>query len=199
MSTLALTSNTLAVTPAAGAIEYNGQYYGTDSNSSRAQFERLVLSTAQNTTSGTNIDFTSIPAWVKKITILLNGVSTNGTSNLLIQLGTSSGIENTGYTGSSSRVGGSTVSTSASSTAGATIVNSLLAADAQVGTVQITNINSNNWIVTCIIGNTNSGNTQTNFCGVIKSTASTLTQVRLTTVNGTDTFDAGSVNILYEG
>jgi hypothetical protein len=158
----------------------------------------LVSATSQATTSGTFKDFTSIPSWVKRITIVLNGVSTSGTSNLLVQLGDAGGIENTGYTGSNSRAGTSTTAGVNTSTAGATIVNSVAAADAQAGIVTITNISSNNWIINSIIGNLASGNQQLNWCGVAKSTSDTLTQVRITTVNGTDTFDAGSVNILYE-
>ena len=57
----------------------------------------LVSGTAVASTSGTSIDFTSIPSWVKRITLMLAGVSTNGTSDPLIQLGDSGGIENTGY------------------------------------------------------------------------------------------------------
>jgi hypothetical protein len=32
-----------------------------------------------------------------------------------------------------------------------------------------------------------------------KTLAGTLDRIRITTVNGTDTFDAGQINILYEG
>jgi hypothetical protein len=57
----------------------------------------ITSGTAVASTSGTSIDFTSIPSWVKRITVMLNGVSTSGTSIPLIQLGDSGGIENTGY------------------------------------------------------------------------------------------------------
>ena len=178
------------------AITLNGSA-GVTTNSG-AVYNGLQQGTAVASTSGTNIDFTSIPSWVKRITIMLNGVSTSGTSNLLVQLGDAGGIENTGYTGSAGRTGTSAVAGVASSTAGATITNGTAATDSQAGTVYITNVNSNNWIITCIIGNLAAGNPQLNFCGVAKSTSDTLTQVRITTVNGTDTFDAGSINILYE-
>lgn len=56
-----------------------------------------TLGTAVATTSGTAIDFTGIPSWAKKITVMLNGVSTNGSSNLIVQIGDSGGIEATGY------------------------------------------------------------------------------------------------------
>ena len=104
MSILVLTSDTLIGTPATGNLEYNGQFYGTDSNASRAQMQRITQGTAVASTSGTSIDFTGLPAWVKRITVNFSGVSTNGTSIPLLQLGDSGGIENTGYLGSGSSV-----------------------------------------------------------------------------------------------
>lgn len=38
----------------------------------------LVAATAVASTSGTSIDFTGIPAWVRRVTVMFNGVSTNG-------------------------------------------------------------------------------------------------------------------------
>ena len=99
MSILVLTSDTLIGTPATGNLEYNGQFYGTDSNASRAQLQRIVLSTAVASTSGTSIDFTGLPAWVEKITVMFQGVSTNSTALWLLQLGTSSGVTTSGYLG----------------------------------------------------------------------------------------------------
>jgi hypothetical protein len=89
MSILVLTSDTLIGTPATGNLEYNGQFFGTDSNASRAQIQRIASGTAVNSTSGTSIDFTSLPAWIKRITVMLVGVSTNGTSDPILRLGTS--------------------------------------------------------------------------------------------------------------
>ena len=64
----------------------------------------ITSGTSQASTSGTSIDFTGIPSWVKRITVMFNGVSTNGTSNPLIQIGDSSGVAITGYSASSARV-----------------------------------------------------------------------------------------------
>jgi len=61
----------------------------------------LTLGTAVNTTSGTSIDLTSIPSWVKRITVMLNGVSTNGASIPQIQLGAGS-VDTTGYNATAS-------------------------------------------------------------------------------------------------
>jgi len=153
----------------------------------------LTLATAQSTTSGTSIDFTGIPSWVKRITVMLNGVSTSGTSNVLFQLGDSGGFESTGYN-STSLSAATTVLTS-NSTAGFLLFANV-ATDARSGVLLLTQISGNTWIAS----GTFKVSTVTNcFVAGDKTLSDALTQIRLTTVNGTDTFDAGSVNIMYEG
>ena len=198
MSILALTSNTLAGSPGAGQIEYNGQFYATDSNSSRGQLERLVQSTAQASTSGTSITFTGIPAWAKRITVMFNGVSTSGTSNILIQIGSGS-VTTTGYASGAGAVSNLTANTTigVQSTAGF-IIYASNAADVLYGSSVISNVTSNSWVSFTNI-NTNTGQSVsiTGAGGIALSGA--LDRVVITTVNGTDTFDAGSINIMYEG
>ena len=145
--------------------------------------------------SGTSIDFTSIPSWVKRITILFNGVSTNGTSNPLIRIGTSSGIESTGYTsgGTFAPAGGTNYFTS--STVGYVIPAANAGAN-NSGIIQICNITSNTWIYS--LSGCNTGESGSSIAGGNKALGGTLDRVRITTVNGTDTFDAGSINILWE-
>lgn len=150
----------------------------------------LVSGTAVASTSGTSIDFTGIPSWVKRITVMLNQVSGSGTSNFMVQLGDSGGIENTGYTGAVNRE----VNVLGFS-AGFILMFSTTAAVTNTIQVIISNINSNNWI--CSFISTRSDNYVSYGVGV-KSLSDVLTQLRITTVNGTDTFDAGSINILYE-
>jgi len=194
MSILALTSNTLIGTPAAGNLEYNGQFFGTDSNASRAQLQRIVRATAVAATSGTSIDFTDIPAWAERITVMYSGLSTSGTSSLLIQIGPTSAVETTGYL-STAITSAAAGNAAVSSTAGFAIFQDSAAYTSQ-GIATIVNINSNIWVFsqTGRITSTNA-----TFGSGDKTVASTLSRVRLTTVNGTDTFDAGSVNIIYEG
>jgi hypothetical protein len=191
MSILALTSNTLIGTAAAGNIEYDGQFFATDSAASRAQLQRIVRATAVASTSGTSIDFTGIPAWAERITVMFSGVSTNGTSNLLVQIGDSGGIENTGYL-SSNCVQTGTVT---SSTAGLVFGGSS-AASVVSGSMTISALGSNSWVSS---HTAKISTAATCYGGGDKTLSDTLTQVRVTTVNGTDTFDAGSVNIIYEG
>jgi hypothetical protein len=155
----------------------------------------LTSGTAIASTSGTALDFTGIPSWVKRITVMLNGVSTNGSSLIVLRLGDSGGAETSGYTGSTSTVtSGGTSSTAWSS--GATPRNAIDAADTQNGAMTISLIGSNTWAITSVTNQT--GNASTSFGAGVKTLSDTLTQVRITTVNGTDTFDAGSINILYE-
>jgi hypothetical protein len=195
MSILALASNTLVGTPGAGQIEYNGQFFGTDSNASRAQMQRLVLSTAVATTSGTSIDFTGIPAWVERITVMFKNVSTNGSSNKQIQLGAGS-VTTTGYQSSSSLIFGSNSCTVASVTTGF-LLRSDVAADELSGHYVFTSFGGNSWVGSSIVADQSSTRVWQG-AGRI-DLGGTLDRVRITTVNGTDAFDVGSINILYEG
>jgi hypothetical protein len=153
----------------------------------------FVRGTSVASTSGTSIDFTSIPSWVKRITLLMNQVSTNGSSIFRVQLGTSSGVTTSGYYGNVVDAGGSVRATYTDGFSLALYGNASYTFN---GTLFIHNISSNVWMIMGTIGpSTNdAGGT---VCGGI-SLAATLDRVRLTTVNGTDTFDNGSVNILYE-
>ena len=150
--------------------------------------------TAQNSTSGTNIDFTGIPAGTKRITVMFNGVSTNGVSDFGIQLGASGGIQATGYLGG---VGNTGTGYSATTTY-ARLVVSGAAATTSFGTVTIALINAstNTWGLSGVLGAT--GYAYSEVSGFSVSLSGALTTVRIMTGNGTDTFDAGSINILYE-
>jgi hypothetical protein len=139
-------------------------------------------------------DFTGIPSWAKRITVMLSGVSVNGTNNILIQIGDAGGIENTGYTSISTNIagGGNTVINNATGF----VIYSTLDAYTQSTAVTLTKVDGNLWleshsgartdVVTTIAGGGN------------KTLSDTLTQVRVTTT-GANNFDAGTINILYEG
>jgi len=196
MSILVLTSDTLSSPAAAGQIEYNGQFYGTDSAASRAQLQRITQSTAVASTSGTSIDFTGLPAWVKKITVMLNTVSLSAASSILVQLGTGATptYATTGYVGGGARFGASSVS-SATFTTGFGLFNSTAAASVN-GNITIMNLSGNIWTASGVCGE-NSGEFVCMTGGSV-TLGAVLTAVRVTS-NGADTFDLGSINILYEG
>ena len=164
---------------------------------SGSQVEPLVLGTAQASTSGTSIDFTSIPSWVKRVTINFASVSTNGTSPIVVRLGTSGGIVSTGYLGAS-QSSGATVATQNWTTGFGTRATTNAAADVYSGIWLITllDLATNTWCSSHVMGLSN----QAVMCygGGSVALPGTLDRVRITTSNGTDAFDAGSVNILYE-
>ena len=157
---------------------------------------RIVQGTAQNSTSGTSIDFTSIPSWVKRVTVMMNGVSTNGTSNLLLQLGSGS-ITTSGYLSGSSYTQGGSVGSS-TSTAGFIIYNDS-AVTSTYGQACIATSGSNAWTNSGVMFKATAGTNYVLFSSGGITLSGTLDRLRITTVNGTDTFDAGSINILYEG
>jgi hypothetical protein len=184
-------SNTLVLPTGNGsadqALVTNGS--GTLSFADRG---RMVLETAQATTSGTSKDFTSIPSWVKRITVMLQGVSGNGASHNLLQLGTSSGVTTSGYVCSYGYFGAPF-----STTAGFGVYAGA-AGEVVHGNAIITNLTGNTWVFSYSGGVSGTSTLGAGGGGSI-ALGATLDRVRLTHVNGTDTFDAGSINILYEG
>lgn len=155
----------------------------------------IVAGTAVASTSGTSIDFTSIPSWVKRITVMFNGVSTNGTSNKLIQLGSGS-FTVTGYIGATGYVTTGTSPTSV--TTGFGLVSGGLAAEINSGLIVLTNITGNDWVCSGTTSSNNGNQPGMIYTNGQITVSGTLDRVRITTTNGTDTFDAGSINILYE-
>jgi hypothetical protein len=154
----------------------------------------MTLGTAQASTSGTAIDFTGIPSWAKKIIVVVDGVSTTGVSVPIIQLGDADGIETSGYVAGASDFAGY-----AAQTAGIPLSRDARAADLLSGSILITILStaSNTWLAS---GNINAdGASAVMSCAGKKSTSATLDRIRITTVGGSSTFDAGSINIMYEG
>lgn len=152
----------------------------------------IQLQTAVATTSGTSIDFTGIPSGVKRVTMMFNGVSTSGGSVVLIQLGTSSGIDAAGYTATGAAIIGSTGTVDSS--IGFPFGNSNDAAGAMHRNAVLTHMGGNVWEihggmrqVTLRVGLSVGGKTLSNI----------LDRVRLTSTTP-DTFDAGSVSISWE-
>lgn len=148
--------------------------------------------TAITTTSGTAHDFTGLPSSVKKITVTIQGVSTNGTSPVGVQIGASGGIENTGYAGSVYDFASwaSLSSGFFDATSGSTVI--------REGTFELTLVDSstNTWACTYMIVFSHSAGGRIG--AGTKSLSATLDRVRLTTSGGSNTFDAGKVNIVYQ-
>ena len=159
---------------------------------SGAVYNGIQGGTAVASTSGTSIDFTSIPSWVKRITVMFNGVSTNGTSNVQVQIGSGS-ITSSGYLSTSSNISVGSGQTTNSTTG--FLINSASTSDIRSGNMILTSLGSNLWICSSTL---KASTTYTVWGSGDVTLGGTLDRVRITTVNGTDTFDAGSINILYE-
>lgn len=168
---------------------------GAVSQAKRSQ--QLTLGTIQNSTSGTSIDFTSIPSWVKRVRVMLSGVSLSGTALIRFRLGTSGGVVSSGYLGAGTVTGSS--SATANQTAGFDIYhNAPAAAFIYHGAIDFSLLDQTNnvWSAHGVFGQSSAVFTHIT-AGSLTLTGA-LTTVRITTSNGTDTFDAGSINILYE-
>jgi hypothetical protein len=192
-------SNTLVLPTGAGSayqVMRNGATAG-----SLEFTDKIVSGTAVASTSGTSIDFTGIPSWVKRVTVMFDGVSTNGTSPPQIQVGDSGGIETSGYLSSNFIIlnGASPVGAAFTAGFGIGVSTGQWASTVTVQgsiTFSLLNAATNTWVASGSIGRNDTNSVY--ITSGSKSLSGTLTQLRITTVNGTDTFDAGSINILME-
>jgi hypothetical protein len=150
----------------------------------------VITSGTNVNAGGTVVDFTSIPSWVKRITMILNGVSTNGNDDIMVQLGVNSPTTS-GYLGAAWNSGGTTVNLSTgfrdSCFDGAAVRRGMFVIDL---------IGSNTWACNAILGR--SDTTAMNIISGTIALSGTMNIIRLTTQNGSQAFDAGTVNILYE-
>jgi hypothetical protein len=159
-----------------------------------------VQGTSVASTSGTSITFTGIPSWAKRITFMLNGVSISGnTTQIQIQLGTSGGFVTSGYVSNGAYVQASSTVSGVSLFSTGFYVGQLSAVTDTFGAaLTISSFGSNTWACAGTATRTGAFPAALFLASNPIALGGTLTQIRLTTVNGTDTFDAGSVNILYE-
>lgn len=158
--------------------------------------QKLTLGTSVGSTSGTSIDFTSIPSWVKRVTVMFSNVSANGSSVPIVQLGTSGGVVTSGYV-SASGFGGSAGQFTTATNGFALLASATsTAANFFSGSIVITNLASGTWVEQCGFYASASG-IQCNGGGSV-NIGGTLDRLRITTAGGTDVFDLGAINILYE-
>lgn len=153
--------------------------------------------TKVNTTSGTAIDITGIPAGVKQIVVAVRGVSSSGSSALILQIGDSGGVETTGYSSAAADMTDGAVA-AVNRTNGFSLEDGGDAADVRHGRLVLTLEDpvANVWSYSSLIGLSN--NDIMNIGAGSKALSATLDRLRLTTDGGTETFDAGEINIVYE-
>ena len=159
-------------------------------NLAGTQYYSLMFLATSKSATGTSVDFAGIPSGVKRMTVILNDVSSSGSSIFLIRLGPSGSYATTGYVGSTGSSGGNS-----SVTTGFGLNRSVSGSDTTSGNLIIVNPTGNTWIAS---GTFSRGGGMSTGAGSV-TLSSVLSQIRLTTVNGTDTFDAGSINVLFEG
>jgi len=175
------------------AVTINGSA-GVTTNSG-AVYDSLQRATAKTAVTDftTSADFTSIPTWVRRITVMFDGVSLSGTDDFLIQIGDSGGLEITGYLSATS-VGGATTIATSNSTSGFLFIGGA-ATRLFGGAIVLTNLSGNIWV--CNGGIADSSSARTIFAFGSKTLSAQLDRVSVTRT-GTNTFDAGTINILYE-
>jgi hypothetical protein len=187
---------------ASGQIGIGGANYGTSgqvltSNGSGASpswttVTALTAGTAVSAT-GTAVDFTGIPSSAKRITVMIDAVSTDATATLAVQLGDSGGIETSGYTGGLAWTGPNTGSSGSASTFPLAVG---AASDTVSGHAVITKVSGNTWVLSSTVARDNDD--LVFISGGSKGLSATLDRIRITTTGGSASFDAGTVNILYE-
>ena len=197
VATVASTGTTLAGTTALTTLTVSGTttLTGATSITSYSPTASLITrGTALTTTSGTTAGFTGIPSWVKRISVIFNGVGTSGSSLGLIQIGSGS------YTTSGYSSMGASNATTTSSTQGFLLSYDWASTYRRYGIATLDLITGNTWVLSWQGGDNNSGGGGTRLYTGAGSLAlsGALDRIQVTTVNGTDTFTAGTVNIQYE-
>lgn len=156
---------------------------------------QIQLGTLTNTSGGiTSVDFTGIPSWAKRVNVILNGVSTNGTSVVQVQIGSGS-VQTTGYSSQASWAGPANSTLTIASTTGFHLASGA-AVSTRVGIMTIQLAGGNNWIAAHSYGDP--GGQVAGSGGGTVTLSGALDRVRITTFNGTDLLDAGNVNISWE-
>lgn len=146
----------------------------------------------QSTASGTEKDFTGIPAWVTEMVVAFSLASLNGTDSFLIQLGDSGGFETTGYDTTTSSSQSTLISTAGGTVSGFTVPVANPANAVRSFATLIRPFGDNEWVYQ---GSFALG-AQYSWSSGVKTLSDVLTQVRITR-SGSNTFDLGRVAVGY--
>jgi hypothetical protein len=148
--------------------------------------------------SGTAVDFNSIPSWAKKLTVVINGISTGGTSPIVILLGKSTGLQTTGYVGSvfNDVTSGPPLASQYPGNTGFPLVYTWDTYGYLTGMIDLINIKDGFWVASGQFGRAD-GAAFHRTAGAVDLNG-VLDRIRVTVANGTDTFDFGQVNLLFQ-
>jgi hypothetical protein len=160
----------------------------------------LQYTNSAETTSGTAVEIaSSMPANLKRVTIHLEGVSTDTNNSVLcLQLGDSGGLDTSGYSGAGVAIAGMSAAVNTTgNTVGFNLTDSVAfdAGTAVTGKIVLDRVGANRWAVSGWLSG--AGFLSFNCCGV-KTLSAALDRLSLTTVAGTAAFDAGDVYVSAE-
>jgi hypothetical protein len=173
------------------SVTFNGsEGFTTNSGAVYDGLQRLTSQTA----TGVEVTFTGIPSWAKRITIMSSNVSTNGTTGIEIQVGDITGFGSTIYYSSSGTITGTNAVNTQSQTSVINFIPINSASDVVNSVVQLFNITGNQWV----ISNLSTSNQIRARIGSGKVVLNNRLDRILVTINGTEQFDAGSINVMYE-
>lgn len=159
----------------------------------------IVSGTAQTApfaAPNTSANFTGIPSWAKRITVIFRNVSLSATASLLVQAGVNGTATTTGYSSITTFVVGGTSSGQLTSTSGF-VIQSGDPNYQMFGHLVFTNVSGNTWVVSGVQGNVTGTAFSVTSSGTI-ALGGVLDMIRVTTTNGTDTFDVGTINLFWE-
>ena len=154
----------------------------------------VLTSGTSQSASGATVSFTGIPSWAKRISIILNGVATVSTGIPAIRAGAGS-YEATGYSGVTSKIGATSVDSAASASTSWDLMNTTSSSIVLTGKLEITLLSANVYTIT---GQLQYASTSTVLVTGVKTFSGPITQLQLRMQTGADTFNAGSINIMYE-
>ena len=179
---------------ATGAAGVNGANGAAGVNG--ANGAQLILGTPIATTSGTAINYTGIPSGTKQINIHFVDVSLTVGSDMMIQIGDSGGIESSNYTSTVFKLNPVSGVRTGSHNSGFITENMTGPTGLVHGTISLYLENASSFTWTAggiLLSMSNSGVVVAGS----KSLSAELDRIRITTPEGTSTFDSGQVNISY--
>jgi hypothetical protein len=156
--------------------------------------QKLTLGTAITSATGSSLDFADIPSWVERITISLNNISFAALGAAVVRLGVSNTLVTSGYTAARISFTTSPATVYTSVTDGIASFGTSATAATVIGHIVLTNLTGNQWVA--------SGQVTRTTDNICMTTAGSITLAgaltNLSVVAITSTFDAGSINIMYE-
>lgn len=152
----------------------------------------ITIGTPNTTNSGTSVSYTGLPAGIKQIIMNLQGVTLNGVADVLFQIGDASGgLKTSGYLGT-----GTTGNTPANYTTGFGLRYGATTPTALSGSITFNLVDATNFIWVCT--GTFESNSLNEYTSGQVTLAAALDRIAFTTVAGTATKTAGTINILYQ-